>query len=332
MLKKLIYLLSLVSLIFSEAVSALEKLKKYQIDSNSITVSGISSGAFMAVQLAVAYSSEFSGAASVAGGVFGCAQGQSQTAQDDCMRSPEKINIEQLLKQARRLEQQNKIDALTYLSHQKLYIYSGTLDLTVKPMNSEKLLQFSTNFISPENIKFENTIKSGHGFPTINYGNRCDFGFSPWILKCQYDAAKEILNTFYGPLNPKIDFENNHLIEFDQTVYASSTNQLLKSGWVYVPLACQNQESCRLHIALHGCSMSTDYIQDKFIKNAGYNDWAEANHIIILYPQVGKNFSGNPNGCWDWFGYTGSNYLEKSGAQMQAIHQMINDLKGSISY
>jgi len=45
---------------------------------NSLTISGISSGGFMASQMAVIYSDQFSGVATVAGGVFYCAQNTYQ--------------------------------------------------------------------------------------------------------------------------------------------------------------------------------------------------------------------------------------------------------------
>lgn len=42
----------------------------------------------------------------------------------------------------------------------------------------------------------------------------------------------------------------------------------------------------------------------------------------------------NPNGCWDWFGYTGSlmdttSYVTKKGKQMNAVWSMVTDLVGS---
>ena len=52
---------------------------------SDVTVSGLSSGAFMAVQLHVAYSSIISGAAVYAGGPYWCAQGNLNTATLDCM-------------------------------------------------------------------------------------------------------------------------------------------------------------------------------------------------------------------------------------------------------
>ena len=48
-------------------------LGHYGIEAQPITVSGLSSGGYMAVQLAIAHSSVFSGVAVVAGGPYGCA-------------------------------------------------------------------------------------------------------------------------------------------------------------------------------------------------------------------------------------------------------------------
>ena len=41
----------------------------------------------------------------------------------------------------------------------------------------------------------------------------------------------------------------------------------------------------------------------------GYNEVGELNNIIILYPQA-VSIIGNPNGCWDWWGYNNAFYGE----------------------
>jgi poly(3-hydroxybutyrate) depolymerase len=56
------------------------RLRSYNVDSSRISVSGISSGGFMAVQLHVAYSSLFKGVGVVAGGPYYCAQDQFTSA------------------------------------------------------------------------------------------------------------------------------------------------------------------------------------------------------------------------------------------------------------
>ena len=34
---------------------------------------------------------------------------------------------------------------------------------------------------------------------------------------------------------------------------------------------------------------------------SGYNNWADNNKLLVLYPQVNKSvIPSNPEGCWDW--------------------------------
>jgi poly(3-hydroxybutyrate) depolymerase len=46
-----------------------------------------------------------------------------------------------------------------------------------------------------------------------------------------------------------------------------------------------------------------------------------------LYPQT-KASAANPNRCWDFWGYSGSNYHTRIGPQMQAVKAMIDRLLG----
>ena len=64
---------------------------------------------------------------------------------------------------------------------------------------------------------------------------------------------------------------------------------------------------------------------DTFARLAGYNDWADANSMIVLYPQAESIPPViNPRGCWDWWGYTGADYANRKGKQMAAIRSMID--------
>ena len=38
----------------------------------------------------------------------------------------------------------------------------------------------------------------------------------------------------------------------------------------------------------------------------------------------------NPEGCWDWWGYSGADYTVRSGVQIQAIAAMIGRLEQPI--
>lgn len=303
-------------------------LKSYSIDPSGITISGVSSGAYMAVQMQVAYSQTFAGAASIAGGIYWCAQGDSQRAQSECMGSPQSIKSENQIAKARELEKSGAIDSLANLKTQKIYIYASPKDSIINPVNSDKLREFYGALANTANVEFVNSVSSAHGWPTLDKGGPCSFPMLPWILNCNYDGAGEILKQMYGNLAPRGQMVASHLLKFSQSDFGDSSTPLYNEGWVYVPTSCAQGETCKLHIALHGCQMNPDYIQDKFANMSGLNEWAETNHIIVLYPQSAKIMGSNPYACWDWFGFTGNNYVEKSGAQMSALYKMILRLEG----
>jgi poly(3-hydroxybutyrate) depolymerase len=98
-------------------------------------------------------------------------------------------------------------------------------------------------------------------------------------------------------------------------------------GYVFIPEACESVR-CRVHVAFHGCRQSADEIGERFVREAGYNRWADANRLIVLYPQTIKRTWGiyNPRGCWDWWGYTGPRYHTKEGGQIRAVKAMLDRL------
>ncbi len=69
-----------------------------------------------------------------------------------------------------------------------------------------------------------------------------------------------------------------------------------------------------------------------FVENAGYNEWADANDIVVLYPQArSQEFQGsiqhaNPQGCWDLWGYTDANYHTRDGQHIKAVWKMVQAL------
>ena len=69
-----------------------------------------------------------------------------------------------------------------------------------------------------------------------------------------------------------------------------------------------------MHIVFHGClqSRTTDGIGDAFIERTGYLRYADANRIVLLFPQTNANTA--PNACWDWWGYASSDHLSRGAA------------------
>ena len=48
-----------------------------------------------------------------------------------------------------------------------------------------------------------------------------------------------------------------------------------------------------------------EFIGEQFVVHSGYLGVAEANNIIVIFPQIKKSLMlpTNPNGCYDWWGY-----------------------------
>jgi len=46
---------------------------------------------------------------------------------------------------------------------------------------------------------------------------------------------------------------------------------------------------CHFHVHFHGCGMCYDNIGTEFILGSGFLDVAEANNIVMLFPQVRHN-------------------------------------------
>lgn len=308
------------------AAATLEALPQLDLDSNRITVSGVSSGGFMAVQLHLAYSSVFSGAASLAGGIYECAKGDVGRSQSVCMSGPQNIVTKDHVEIAKARASKGEIDDLNNLANDRVAVFASPKDLVIKPVGSDKLVEFYEALVSKPSITRLSNPDAAHGFPTLSYGNQCSVMGSPWLLNCNDDLAGKVLAAI-EPANRAMvargtqDLAN--LIYFDQTKLLSATSRMYAWGAAYIPKACRVAGAgCGLHVALHGCQMNPDFIQKQFVENAGYNEWAESNNIVVLYPQSAKG-TGNPYGCWDWFGFSGGSYTSKTGAQMQGVRALM---------
>jgi poly(3-hydroxybutyrate) depolymerase len=320
------------ALAISSLAHAAVTLPAYNVDVSQTSVSGLSSGGFMAVQLHVAYSATFkAGAGIVAGGPFYCAQGSVGTATGPCMAatSASKPATATLISTTNTWASQGVIDPTSNLTNSRVYLYSGTIDSTVKQLVMNEANTYYKNYVTNANIFYKNNIASEHAMVTDYFGSSCNVKGSPYIDNCRFDLAGEMLKWIYGSLNPKnTGTLGGSFIEFNQTDFIANpaTHGMANTGWLYVPAACGSNQTCKLHVVVHGCQQDPTKIQDKYYRNTGYNKWADTNNIIVLYPQTAPSSTGNPNGCWDWWGYDDPNYAKKSGRQMAAIKGMVDKI------
>ena len=309
------------------AAHAAVPLPALTIDPNEVSVSGLSSGGFMAVQMHVAYSATFrKGAGIVAGGPFYCAEGSIVNATGRCMAHSTSIPVASLVGSTNSWAASGFIDPVANLNTSKLYLFSGTSDNTVRPAVMNDLKTYYASFVPAANMVYKNTIGAGHAMVTDDYGSACSTTASPYINNCGFDLAGEILKHIHGPLNAR----NNGTLsgsfsEFTQSSFVTG-HGMATTGWVYVPASCAAGVACKLHVVFHGCKQNTTAIAQQYVRNTGYNRWADSNNMVVLYPQTG---AGATNGCWDWWGYDSANYSKQSGPQMAAVKAMVTQLSSA---
>jgi hypothetical protein len=329
-------------------------LPNLQINLKETSVSGLSSGGFMAVQFHVANSAFVKGAGVIAGGPFFCAKDNQDTATSICSctgfaachTDQASSLVPDLIQRTDQFAQQNAIDATSHLSTSRVWLFSGSLDSVVPPPVMGALETYYKHYVPAANVTFKKDIASEHAMPTDAFGNACNVRGDPFINNCQFDAAGELLRWIYGPLNAKsTGAPSGKFIQFDQAPFLDHATEhgLSKAGWVYVPNACEHNPQCKVHVVFHGCKQYPEapysagpqgQFGDTYVKKAGYNAWADTNHLVILYPQAKPQFintrpgRSNPNGCWDWWGYDDGDYAKKTGHQMAAVKKMVEQLAG----
>jgi poly(3-hydroxybutyrate) depolymerase len=342
-----------------------EFLPKLNLDLRETTVSGISSGAFMAVQMGVAHSAEIKGVAATAGGPYFCAGNAAwsganvEKAIARCMQgdpsfpaTPITDDDHNTMQEATdRWAAQGLIDATDNLARQKVWIFHGYNDGIVKRQVSDALQIYYRAFAPAGRIFYKHELPAAHAQisascvtgKTASQCNACATTGGNFINSCAvgktiYDAAGSALQFFYGPLTRAASSVlKGEIRTFSQSYYTLREGDeivpgrisMAETGYLYVPMSCGQGEPCRLHIAFHGCQQYAEKIGMDFVKGAGLNEWAEKNHIVVLYPQATSTIIPfNPNGCWDWWGYndTGDqiagHYATQQGLQIAAVWRM----------
>ena len=217
--------------------------RKIYIDPSAVTVSGVSSGAYMAVQLHVAYSGTFQGVGAIAGGPYYCAENLPPSLIDTiklrCMNGFIPPSAAPFIHEAKAAAAAGEIDNLSNLANDKVLIFNSATDQVINPGLGALSVIFYEAFVGIEGeVKGMNTIPDwlgyeiAHGFPSAmpvydDYLNFTDLAFpcgpansqsfwwypnpvyrgnDPWIYDCQYPNG-------YWPLNPGFSFVQ-YLFEF----------------------------------------------------------------------------------------------------------------------
>lgn len=347
------------------------RLQEYAVGKTGHSVSGLSSGAFMTVQLHLAHSSCFVGAGIIAGGPYRCAEtfrGAAPIAEDACMLNALYIAMSplvpmvapkpaELAKMAKKTAAAGKIDPIQDIRGHRLYIFTGTNDKVLSPLVVKGTYEFYVKLgVAEADIKFVDDVAAGHSILTSNPED-LPLGANqpPYLNYGGYMQSHCLLRHIHSGLNDPAELLTGQLMRFDQTEFVDGDfdrASMLPFGYVYVPGAVLRGErqARRVHVALHGCKQGYGFVNyvagradtanqppygNRYVTTTGYNTMAESNDIIVLYPQATGDDSSaqNPDGCWDWWGYTDAgsdqpDYYTKDAIQIKAIYRMLKRLCG----
>lgn len=297
---------------------------------SDVTISGMSSGAAMAVQYAVAHSSSIAGVGTVAGPGWGCADGSLSRALNDCLcgRHAPRAKTDA----ARRMARSGKIDSLVSGKPQALkrsYVFHSPADMTVVKQSGQANVDFLKAFIGGDiTVDWGNHVdgsdQAGHGIIAPYSGNEpCQFNGNEktYIRRCgAEDNAGKMFLALHEPgsaLDPgkRVNnipdseiwqFDQSHLIEH---VKASGSRVAPDEAWFwwwpYRSSRRQNFDmaekgyiyvppSCRSSgssCRVHIALHGCKQNVRDFATKTGYNNWAEHYKTIIVYPAIEPNIS-----------------------------------------
>jgi len=301
---------------------------------DEVTVSGISSGAAMALQYAIAHSAGVNGVAAIAGPSWGCAKGFVSTAINDCMcgRQP----LPSALPMAQDMARSGAIDPLVNGRPKALthgFIFHSPLDATVVASTGQASAAFLASFIgSPPVVDHGNATdgsdRAGHGILSPNGHDHCQA--SPddrsFVRQCgQDDNARDLFHALFpgvtqDPAKRLAQVGDADIQAFDQRPFIREVTRsgeyiapdtlafffyptrserrqrldLANTGYFHVPPSCR---AAGAHCGLHIAFHGCKQQVREFALTTGYVHWAELHKQIILFPAIDQSAAPVSEAC-----------------------------------
>ena len=322
--------------------------QSHHLELPPFSISGHSSGGSMASNHFAAFSGTVTGLGHLQAAPYGCA---AQAAPRDryhlpCTTAPDGLSVDALVAYAAAAHAAGKIDDPANWAARNVYLYAGGADSVVKADVVRKAAELYGRGGGTGTGKVALHVEPGaqHAFATdiAGYGNDCGVLASPYINYCGYDMAGAVLAAIYGAGNlaPRVDPVDSHVVAIDQGKYLAALGfkkaadaSMAETAYVYVPTACKaDPAACaRIHVVYHGCQSYFGAVADAIYVHTGYNNWAEANDILLLYPQTVAKLPENAAGCWDWYGFLNGDFDTREGVQIAAVNAMVAGLRETVA-
>jgi len=299
-----------------------------------VTVSGISSGAAMALQYAVAHSASVNGVAAIAGPSWGCAKGFVSTAINDCMCGRQAVPS--ALPLAQELARSGAIDPLANGRPQALsrgFIFHSPLDATVVASTGQASATFLASFIGTPPVvdngnSSDDSDHAGHGIISPGGTDRCEAGPKDhsYVRQCgQEDNARDLFHALFPEVSQDRSLRRTtvsaaDIQPFDQRPFVRAVTRsgeyiapdalalffypvrserrqrldMAATGYFHVPPSCR-QAGARC--GLHIAFHGCKQQVREFALTTGYVNWAELHKQIILFPAIDQGSSPVSESC-----------------------------------
>ena len=280
----------------------------------------------------------------------GCRPGVT-VAYDHCKKenAGELIQLSRLRAWAEAAAAAGSIASLAHLRDARVFTYRGTKDTVYLPGSVNATGEFFWPYLADARRQavFEASVPSQHCQPSVDPNvpaDSCGNYTVGGVQNCGYDGAGHMLQTFYDgaltPPPPGGSTDPSRLFNFSQDLYGNASAQfagMATTGFIYVPARCA-AGPCRLHMAMHGCGQSyTSAGQGlKYVLFGGYGPWADANGLVILFPQGGgfaeRGWTGAAPqimaGCQDGYGQTSVGYATREGLYLSTLAKFVAAVAG----
>jgi len=297
----------------------------------------------MAMQHLVAYSQTVEGAGVAAGSIYGC--GAQLQPESVCYYGGANIQASNRYIESRFAK--GLIDNPIHLKNTPVLLFNGKDDDTVYVQCMQdvetQLNHWGVHTTAVFNTSATHVWSVDHGDCKCgackNYLSSlkcCD------VNNCDYDLSGDMFRHIYGDIKPRSPAPLAHLKWVNQKDFIPLQNSsgpaswsvsgMMKWGLVYANSACQKTPSaCKVHVNYHGCIADKYNRRQKWSTLIDLNQYAEANDIIVVYPQAaGDKTTGK--GCWNW-GFTQDDQLfdTKSSVQLETVVRLVAGLEGALA-
>jgi len=107
---------------------------------------------------------------------------------------------------------------------------------------------------------------------------------------------------------------------------------LMQWAILYVPPQCKADVSvCSVHVNFHGCIDLEWAHRRAWSNHLSLNEYAQANDIIVLYPQAKGTYEGAGVGCWNWVSYDDDPLFDtRDGYEAGMVASLLSDLQAAV--